>query len=71
MIVSVLRVRIILGFSVLNLVLLEAKSSRREDSEEVIIEGKKHQEDDEDQADLLSNFHLLDADGPSQNSLQY
>jgi hypothetical protein len=49
----------------------EAKSSSRgQYSNQIIIKGEKHQEDDEDQADLLSDFHFLDTDGPSQNRLQ-
>ena len=34
------------------------------------MKGKEHQEDDEDESDLLGNFHLLDTDGSSQNRFQ-
>ena len=49
---------------------LKLKSSRRKYSDQVIIEGEEHQEDDEDQADLLGNLHFLDTERSSQNGLQ-
>ena len=45
-------------------------SRRREYSDQVIIKGEEHQEDDKDQTDLLGHLHFLDTDGPSQNRLQ-
>ena len=37
----------------------------REDSEQIVIKGKDHQENDKDETDLLGDFHFLDADWPS------
>ena len=33
-------------------------------SHDIIANSKEHQENDEDQPDLLGYFHLLDTDGP-------
>ena len=40
----------------------EFKSSGGDDPEDVVIKGKDHQKDDEDQADLLGDLHLLETD---------
>ena len=41
-----------------------------EDPDQIVVKGEKHQEDDEDQADLLGLLHFLDADGLLQNRFQ-
>ena len=41
------------------------RPSGREDPEEIVVKGKEHQQDNEDESDLLGDFHFLDTDGPS------
>ena len=49
---------------------LKIKPFWGEQADQVIIEGEEHQEDDENQADLLSDLHFPDAEGLSQDGLQ-
>ncbi len=49
---------------------LKLRPSWRKYSDQVVVEGKDHQEDDEDQTDLLGYLHFLDTEGSSQNGLQ-
>ena len=49
---------------------LELGAAGGEDPDQIIVKGEKHQEDDQDEADLLSFLHLLDADGSLQNQFQ-
>src|SRR4030042_2861460 len=49
----------------------EPISSRKEDPAEIVVKGKDHQEDDENESDLLGDFHLLYTDGSSQNCFHH
>ena len=42
-------------------------TSREKITNQVVADGKEHQEDDENEADLLGDLHLPEADGLSQN----
>jgi len=48
----------------------ETKSCWCEDADQIIIEGKEHEKDNEDQSDLLGYLHFFDTDGFPQNCFQ-
>ena len=50
--------------------LLELEASGRDEPEDVVVKGENHQKDDEGQADLLGDLHLLEADRFSKNGFK-
>ena len=53
-----------------NSFLSKAEAPGPEDADQVVVKGKEHQKNDQDQSDLLGDFHLLDTDRFSQDGFQ-